>query len=105
MGVLKCHRLTPPNKMVESGQIVMTFRQLSQIWRELALHYFPVDCFGGFQFDGDGQTILMDSRLSEIWRELALHYFLADCFGIVFFSESLLKSIRKVSITATCRLE
>jgi hypothetical protein len=63
-----------------------------------------VDCFGGIQFDADGQTILMDSRLSEIWRELALHYFPADCVGI-FFSESLLKSIRKVSITATCRLK
>ncbi len=57
MGVLECHQLTPPNKMVEFGQIVMTFRRLSLIWWELALYYFPVDCFGGIRFDGDGQTI------------------------------------------------
>ncbi len=87
------------------GQIVNTFRRSSQIWRELALHYFPVDYFGGIQFGGDGKTILTDSRLSEIWRELAPHYFPADCFGIDFFSQSLLKSIQKVSTTATCRLE
>jgi hypothetical protein len=67
------------------GQIVMTFRQLSQIWWELALHYFPVDCFGGTRFGGDRQTIFMESRLSEIWQELAPHYFLADCFGFDFF--------------------
>ncbi len=85
MGVPECHQLTPPNKMVEFGQIVITFRRLSQIWRELALHFFLVDCFGGIQFGGDGQTVLRDSRLSEIWRELAPHYFPADCFGIVFF--------------------
>jgi hypothetical protein len=78
MGVLECHQLTPPNKMVEFGQIVMTFRRLSQIWWELALHYFPVDCFGGIQYDGDGKTILTDSRLSDIWWELAPHYFPAD---------------------------
>jgi hypothetical protein len=64
-----------------------------------------VDCFGGIQFGGDGQTIFMDGRLSEIWWELAPHYFPADYFRINFFSESLSKSIRKVSITATCRLE
>ncbi len=46
-----------------------------QIRRELALHYFLVDCFGGSQFGGDGQTIFTDSRLSEIWWELAPHYF------------------------------
>jgi hypothetical protein len=67
------------------GQIVMRFRGLSQIWLELALHYFPVDCFGGSRFGGDGQTIFMDSRLSEIRREQAPHYFPADCFGIDFF--------------------
>jgi hypothetical protein len=52
-----------------------------QIMQELALHYFPADCFGGSQFGGDGQTIFMDSRLSEIWQELAPHYFHANCFG------------------------
>ncbi len=67
------------------GQIVVTFRQLSQIWQELALHYFPVDCFGGIQFGGDGQTIFPDSRSFEIRRELALHNFPPDCFGIDFF--------------------
>jgi hypothetical protein len=67
------------------GQIVMTFRQLSQIWWELALHNFLVDCFGGILFGGDGQTIFTDSRLSEIWWELTIHYFPADCFGINFF--------------------
>jgi hypothetical protein len=45
------------------GQIVMTFRQLSQIWRELALHYIPVDCFGGIQFGGDGQTIFYEQQV------------------------------------------
>jgi hypothetical protein len=68
-----------------NSQIVMTFRQLSHIWWELALHYFLVDCFGGIQFGGDRRTIFTDSRLSEILQELALHYFLADCFGITFF--------------------
>ncbi len=67
------------------GQIVMTFRQLSHIWQELALHYFLVDCFGGILFGGDGQTIFTNSRLSEIWQELALHYFPVDCFAIDFF--------------------
>jgi hypothetical protein len=86
------------------SQIVMTFRQLSQIWRELALHYFLVDCFGGIQFGGDGQTILTDSRLSEIWREWHHIIFRRIVLGL-FFSESLLNSIRKVSITGTCRLE
>jgi hypothetical protein len=56
-----------------------------QIRWELALNYFPVDCFGSSQFGGDEQTIFTDSRLSEIWGELAPHYFLADCFGINFF--------------------
>ncbi len=60
-------------------------------WQELALNCFPVDCFGGSGFGGDGQTIFTNSRLSEIWRELAPHYFLADCFGsfcsdLTFFS-------------------
>jgi hypothetical protein len=73
------------SKVRGDGQIVMMFRQLSQIWRELALQYFLVDCFGGSQFGGDKQTIFMDSRLSEIWRELAPQYFPADCFGINFF--------------------
>jgi hypothetical protein len=52
----------------------------SKTWRELTLHYFLVDCFGGSQFGGEGQTIFTDSRLSEIWRELAPHYFPVDCF-------------------------
>jgi hypothetical protein len=73
------------SKVRGDGQIAMTFRRLSQIWRDLALHYFPVDCFGGSQFGGGGQTIFTDSRLSEIWQELAPHYFPADCFGINFF--------------------
>ncbi len=77
------------------GQIVMMFRGLSQIWRELVLHYFPVYCFGGIRFGGDGQTIFMDSRLSEIWGELAPHYFLADCFGIDFFQNRYQNQYRK----------
>ncbi len=44
----------------------------AQIWRELAPHYFPGDCFGLF-------WIVLEA--AHIWRELALNYFLADCFG------------------------
>ncbi len=76
----------------------MTFRRLSQIRRELALHYFPVDCFGGIQFGGDGKTILTDSRLSEIWRELAPHYFLVDYFGIDFFLNLYYKRLNVVVV-------
>ncbi len=77
------------------GKIVMTFRRLSQIWQELVLHYFPVDCFGGIQFGGDGKTIFTDSRLSEIWHELAPHYFPADCFWIDFFQNPYQNQYRK----------
>ncbi len=57
------------------GQIVMTFRGLSQIRQELALHYFPVDCFGGIQFGGDGQTIflyllLLENKYTSIYSHL-----------------------------------
>jgi hypothetical protein len=78
--------------------------EAAQIWRELAPHYFPADCFGGgSDLAGTGST-LFSGRLfwrplrfggnwlhiifrrivleaAQIWRELAPHYFLADCFG------------------------
>jgi hypothetical protein len=75
-----------------------------QIWRELAQHYFPADCFGGSSdlagtgsslfsgrlfwswlgFGGNWlhivfQWIVLETAL--IWQELAPHYFLADCVG------------------------
>ncbi len=84
------------------------FRQIvleaAQIWWELALHYFPVDCFGGSSdLAGTGST-LFSRRLfwrhvkfggnwlyiifqqivleaAQIMRELAPHYFPTDCFG------------------------
>ncbi len=79
-------------------QIVL---EAAQIWRELAPHYFLVDCFGNLE--GPDST-LFSSRLfwrqlrfgrnwlhiifqqivleaAQIWRELAPHYFLTDCFG------------------------
>ncbi len=78
--------------------------EAAQIWRELALHYFPVDCFGGssnlagtgstlfshrlfwrqLRFGGNWLHIIFQQIVLEadqIWRELAPHYFLADCFG------------------------
>ncbi len=75
--------------------------EAAHIWRELASHYFPADCFGGSSnLEGTGST-LFSNRLFlrklkfggnwlhiifwrivlEIWRELAPHYFLVDCFG------------------------
>ena len=63
------------------GQTIFTDRKLSEIWRELALHYFWVECFGGRRLGGDGQIVMTFRQLSQIWWELALHYFLVDCFG------------------------
>jgi hypothetical protein len=54
---------------------------LSENWRELAVHYFWVECFGGSQLGGDGQIVMTFRQFSQIWQELALHYFLVDCFG------------------------
>jgi hypothetical protein len=59
--------------------------EAAQIWRELAPHHFPVDCFGdSSDLAGTGST-LFSGRLfleaAQIWLELAPHYFLADCFG------------------------
>ncbi len=63
------------------GQTIFMDRRLSEIWRELALHYFRAECFGGSQLCGDGQIVMTFRQLSQILRELALHYFLVDCFG------------------------
>ncbi len=41
------------------GQTIFMDRRLSEIWRELALHYFWVECFGGSQLGGDGQIVMM----------------------------------------------
>ncbi len=63
------------------GQTIFTDRRLSEIWRELALHYFRTECFGGSRLGGDGQIVMTFRQLSQIWRELALHCFPLDCFG------------------------
>jgi hypothetical protein len=79
-------------------QIVL---QAAQIWRELAPHYFPTDCFGGSSnLEGTGSTFFSDRLFwgqlkfggnwlhiifwwidLEIWRELTPHYFPVDRFG------------------------
>jgi hypothetical protein len=58
-----------------TDRLFFTNRRLSEIWRELALHYFWAECFGHSQLGGDGQIVMTFRRLSQIWRELALHYF------------------------------
>ncbi len=71
--------------MGSDSQIVMTFRQLSQIWWELALHYFPVDCFGGIQFGGDGQTIFTTAgylRFGGNWHHIV---FWRIVLGLIIF--------------------
>jgi hypothetical protein len=78
--------------------------EATQIWRELAPHYFPVDCFGGSSDSaGTGSTLFSGGlfwrwlrfggnclhiifrwivlEAAEIWRELASHFFPVDCFG------------------------
>ncbi len=78
--------------------------EVAQIWRELAPHYFPSDCFGGSSdVAGTGSTLfsgglfwrwlriggdwlhIMFWRIvleaAQIWRELAPHYFPVDSFG------------------------
>ncbi len=82
-------------------QIVL---EAAQIWRELAPHYFPADCFGGgSDFAGTGSTLFyiglfwrqlrfcgnllhiiywrIVMEAAQIWWELAPHYFPMDCFG------------------------
>ncbi len=63
------------------GQTIFTDRRLSEIWRELALHYFWAEWVGGSRLGGEGQIMMTFRWLSQIWRELALHYFPAYCFG------------------------
>ncbi len=63
------------------GQTIFTDSRLSEIWRELALHYFWAEYFRGSWLGGDSQIVMMFRRLSKIGRELALHYFPVDCFG------------------------
>ncbi len=63
----------------------LIFFKLSEIWRELALHYFWAECFGGSRLGGDGQIVMTFRQLSQIWQELALHYFPVDCFGGIQF--------------------
>jgi hypothetical protein len=78
--------------------------EAARIWRELALHYFPADCFGGSSdLVGTGSTLFSGGlfwrqlrfgenwltiifcwivwEAAQIWRELAHHYFPSDCFG------------------------
>ncbi len=61
------------------------FRQIvfeaAQIWRELAPHYFLVDCFGNLE--GTGSTLFSGDfffEAAQIWWELAPQYFLTDIF-------------------------
>jgi hypothetical protein len=63
------------------GQTIFMDRRLSEIWQELALHYYWAECFRCSRLGGDGHIMMRFRRLSQIWRELALHYFLVDCFG------------------------
>jgi hypothetical protein len=67
------------------GQTIFTDRRLSEIWWELALHYFWAECFGGSRLGGDGQIVMTFRRLSQIWRELVLHHFPVNCFGGIRF--------------------
>jgi hypothetical protein len=85
---------------IEFEQIVL---EAAQIWRELAPHYFPVDCFGGSSdLAGTGSTLFSGGlfwrqlrfgrnwlhiifqwivlKAAHIWWELAPHYFWVDCF-------------------------
>ncbi len=79
-------------------------RIVLEIWRDLAPHYFPADCFGGSSDSAGTGSTLFSNRLfwrqlkfgrnwlhiifqqivletAHIWRELAPHFFLADCYG------------------------
>ncbi len=58
----------------------------TQIWWELAPHYFLGDCIGGSSdLAGTGST-LFSGRLffeaAQIWRELAPQHFPMDCFRL-----------------------
>ncbi len=75
--------------------------EAAQIWRELAPHSFPTDCFIGssnlegtdstlfserlfwrqLKFGGNWLHIIFRWIVLVMWRELAPHYFPADCFG------------------------
>jgi hypothetical protein len=78
--------------------------EAAQIWREMASHYFPADCFVGssdlvetgstlfsgglvwrqLRFGGNWLHIIFRwiiLEVAQIWRELAQHYIPADCFG------------------------
>jgi hypothetical protein len=63
----------------------MLHQLLSEIWRELAPHYFLADCFwrwlrfGGNWFPTIFQRIVLEA--AQNWRELVPHNFPADCFG------------------------
>ncbi len=82
---------------------IIFWQIVREIWRELALHYFPADCFqGSSDFAGTGSTLFSDRlfwrqlkfggnwlhiisrqivlEAAQIWRELAPHYFPTDCF-------------------------
>jgi hypothetical protein len=48
--------------------------EAAQIWRQLAPHYFPVDCFRG------SSDLAETGSTAQIWWELAPHYFPVDYF-------------------------
>jgi hypothetical protein len=53
------------NKKVQSSG---RLDNLAQIWRELAPHFFPADCFGGSSdFAGTGSTLFSGGLF---WRQL-----------------------------------
>ncbi len=75
------------SRFKDDGKIIFMDRRLSEIWQELALHYFWAEWFGGSGLGGDGQIVMTFRLLSQIWRELVLHYFPVDCFGGIRFDD------------------
>ncbi len=71
--------------LVVTDRLFFTDRRLSEIWQELALHYFWAECFRGSRLGGDGQIVMIFRQLSQIWGELAQHYFPVVCFGGIQF--------------------
>jgi hypothetical protein len=55
--------------------------EAAQIWRELAPHYFPADCFEKkHRSQNNPPKNIVVPVPAKIWGELAPYYFKADCF-------------------------
>ncbi len=97
-------RRNPPKNIAYNFYFTTAQLEKWKIWRELAPHYFPADCFGDssdsagtgstlfsgglfwrqLRFGGNWNHIIFRRivlEAAQIWRELAPHYFLAECFG------------------------